>query len=73
MYAKLYKMNEIVSRFLLAGDKFMSENHLKQLAFTYTASALFTKNKERIQNLKKQEIPAIFTKTNLIRLVFNII
>ena len=27
--AKLYKMNEIVNKFLLAGDKFMSEMHLK--------------------------------------------
>ena len=31
----------------------MPENHLKQLAFTYRASALFTKNKERIQKFKE--------------------
>ena len=46
-------MNEIVNRFLWAGDKFVPENHLKQLAFTYRASALFTKNKERIQKFKE--------------------
>ena len=43
------KMNEIVNKFLLAGDKFMPEMHLKQPGFTYSACGLFTKNKERIQ------------------------
>ena len=42
-------MNEIVNKFLLVGDKFMSEMHLKQLCFTYSASGRFTKNKERIE------------------------
>ena len=28
-------MNEIVNKFLLAGDKFMPEMHLKQPGFTY--------------------------------------
>ena len=41
-------MNEIVHNFLLAGDKFMSEMHLKQPGFTYSACRPFTKNKERI-------------------------
>ena len=66
-------MNEIVNMFLLAGDKFMPGIHLKQPGFTYSACGPFTKNKERIQNLKKQEIQAVFTKMNLIRLVFNMI
>ena len=48
-----YKMNEIVNKFLLVGDKFMPEMHLKQPDFTYSAYGLFTKNKERIQKLKK--------------------
>ena len=51
-----YKMNETVNRFLLAGDKFMPEMHLKQPGFTYSACGPFTKNKERIQKLKRQEI-----------------
>ena len=42
-------MNEIFNRFLLAGDKLISEMHLKQPGFTYTACGPFTKNKERIQ------------------------
>ena len=41
-------MNEIVSRFLLAGDKFMREMHLRQRGFTYSACGPFTKTKERI-------------------------
>ena len=52
-------MNEIVNKFLLAGDKFMSEMHLKQPAalvkpgFTYSACGPFTKNKERTQKFKE--------------------
>ena len=46
------KMNEIVNKFLLAGDKFMPEMHLKQPRFTYTACGPFTKSKERIQKSK---------------------
>ena len=42
-------MNEIVKKFLLAGDKFMLEIHLKQPGFTYRAFAPFTRNKQRIQ------------------------
>ena len=48
-----YKMNETVNRFLLAGDKFMPEMHLKQPGFTYSACGPFTKNKERIQKFKE--------------------
>ena len=42
-------MNEIVNKFLLVGDKFMPEMHLKQPSFTYSACDPFTKNKERIE------------------------
>ena len=35
--------------FLLVGDKFMPEMHLKQPGFTYSACGPFTKNKERIE------------------------
>ena len=43
------KMNEIINKFLLVGDKFMPEMHLKQPGFTYSACGPFTKNKERIE------------------------
>ena len=46
-------MNEIVNKFLLAGDKFMPKMHLKQPGFTYSACSPFTKNKERIQKFKE--------------------
>ena len=46
-------MNEIVNKFLFAGDKFMPEIHWKQPGFTYIACGPFTKNKERFQELKK--------------------
>ena len=46
-------MNEIVNTFLLAGDEFMPEMHLRQPAFTYSACGPFTKNKERIQKFKE--------------------
>ena len=46
-------MNEVVNKFLLAGDKFMREMHLKQLGFTYGACGTFTKNKERIKKFKE--------------------
>ena len=42
-------MNEIRKKFLLAGDKFMPELHLKQPGFTYSACGPFTRNKERIE------------------------
>ena len=46
-------MSETVNNFLLAGDKFMPEMHLKQPVFTYRACGAFTKNKERIQKFKE--------------------
>ena len=47
------KLNEIVNKFLLAGDKFLPEMYLKQPGFTYSACGPFTKNKERIQKFKE--------------------
>ena len=46
------KLDKIVNKFLLGGDKFMPEMHLKQPGFTYSACIHFTKNKERIQKFK---------------------
>ena len=42
-------MNEIVNKFLLAGNKFMPEMRLKQPGFVYSACGPFTRNKQRIQ------------------------
>ena len=58
----LYKMNNIINKFLLAGGKFMPEMHLRQPQFTYITCGPFTKHKQRIQ--KKLEIQTISTKMN---------
>ena len=60
-------MNEIVNIFLLAGDKFMPEMHLKQSGFTYSACGPFTKTKKTKKELKslcKLEIQILFMKMN---------
>ena len=46
-------MKETINTFLLAGDKFMPEMHLKQPGFTYSSCEPFTKNKERTQKFKE--------------------
>ena len=50
---QLYKMNDKIKKFLLAGDKFMPEMHLRKPQFTYSACRPFTKNKKRIQKFKE--------------------
>ena len=40
-------MNEIVNKFLLVGDKFMPEVHLKQPGFTFSACGPFTKKQRK--------------------------
>ena len=39
-------MNEIINKFLLAGDKFTLEMQLRQPGFAYSAYGPFTKNKK---------------------------
>ena len=41
-------MNVIINKFLLTGDKFMPEMHLREPGFTYSACGPSTKHKERI-------------------------
>ena len=43
----------MVNKFLLVGDKFMREMHLRQPRFTYSACGPFTKIKERTQRFKE--------------------
>ena len=57
-------MNKIINIFLLTGDKFIPELHLKQPGFTYSACGLFTKHCDRIQNLEKQEIQKFYIEMN---------
>ena len=46
-------MNNTINKFLLAGDKFMPEMHLRQPGFTYSACGPFTKQKERIKKFEQ--------------------
>ena len=46
-------MNNIINKFLLAGDKFIPEMHLRQPQFVYSAYGLFTRHKERIKKFKQ--------------------
>ena len=46
-------MNNIINKFLLAGDKFMPEMHLRQPQFVYSACRPFTRHKERIKEFKR--------------------
>ena len=40
-------MNETVNNFLIVGDKFMSEMHLKQPGFIYSTCGPFTKKTKK--------------------------
>ena len=46
-------MNNIINKFVLAGDKFMPEMHLRQPRFVYSACGPFTRHKERIKEFKR--------------------
>ena len=47
-------MNNVINKFLLAGDNFMPEMHLKQSRFVYSACGPFTRHKERIKEFKRR-------------------
>ena len=46
-------MNNIINKFLLPGDKFMPEMHLRQPQFVYSACGPFTRHKERIKEFER--------------------
>ena len=48
-------MNNVINKFLLAGDKFMPEIHLIQPQFVYSTCGPFTRHKERIKELKSTD------------------
>ena len=50
---KIINMNNIINKYLLAGDKFMPEMHLRQPQFVYSARGPFTRHKERIKEFKR--------------------
>ena len=46
-------MNNVIDKFLLVGDKFMPEMHLRQPQFVYSAFGPFNRHKERIKEFKR--------------------
>ena len=46
-------MDKVTNKFLLVGDKFMPEMHLRQPQFVYSACGPFTRHKERIKEFKR--------------------
>ena len=64
-------MNEIVNKFLLAGDKFMPEPHLRQPGFAYSTCGPFIKNKERMKKIKEIGYSRYIYQNELDKLVFN--
>ena len=63
-------MNNIINKFLLAGDKFMPEMHLRQPQFTYSACGPFTKHKQRIQKFKETRDTNYIYKNELDKVCF---
>ena len=47
-------MNNIITKFSLAGDKFMPEMHLRQPGFTYSVCGPF-KNPNKNTNISKKQ------------------
>ena len=62
---KIINMNNISNKFLLAGDKFMPEMHLRQPQFVYSACGPFTRHKERIKEFKRTGDPRLFYRNDL--------
>ena len=50
---KIININNIINKFLLAGDKFMPETHLRQPQFVYSVCRPFTRHRERIKKIKQ--------------------
>ena len=63
-------MNEIFNKFLLAGDKFMPEMHLRQPQFVYSACGPLTKNKQIIKKFKETRDTSCIYKNELDKVSF---
>ena len=61
---KIINMNNIINKFLLAGDKFMPEMHLRQPRFEYSTCGPFTRHKERIKEINVQAIRVYYIEMN---------
>ena len=66
---KVYKMNEIVNKLLLAGDKFMLEMYLKKLDLLILLVVHLQKTKKELKSLWRLGIHILFTEMSSINLV----
>ena len=66
-------MNEIINKFLLVGEKFMPEMHLKQPGFTCSACGPLTKHSERIKKFEQTGNTSYIFKNELGKHVLNMI
>ena len=66
-------MNEVINTFLLAGDKFMPQMHLRQPGFTYSAFGPFTKKKERIDKFIQTGNTDFIYRNELIQHTFSMV
>ena len=64
-------MSEFVNKFLLVGDKFIPEMHLKQPGFNYSVCGSFTRNKERIEKFMQTGITGFIYKNELDKALFS--
>ena len=63
-------MNNVIKKFLLVGDKFMPEMHLRQPQFVYSACGPFTRHKERIKKFKQTGDPRYIHRNELDKACF---
>ena len=63
-------MNNIINKFLLAGDKFMPELHLRQPQFVYSVCGPFTRHKERIKEFKRTDDTRLLYRNELDKACF---
>ena len=52
-------MNNVINKYLLVGDKFMPEIHLRQPQFTYSACGPLLSMKKEFNSLKKLVIQCV--------------
>ena len=61
-------MNRTINKFLFTGESFMTESHLKQQGFTYSACGSFTKYCEKLKNFEKQVLVWEYSTSNSIEM-----
>ena len=64
-------MNNVINKFLLVGDKFIPEMHLRQSQFVYSACGPFTRYKERIKVFKRTGDTRYIYRNELNKACFN--